>query len=89
MIAGDVQQYMQKFNSEVHWPLGTPVEPLVYIISAVSSGSGDFTGASSAWKNWKLYSSANQCIIWVHYFHSCRDDGTVGLWNLFDLMTET
>ena len=53
-FAGDVQQYMQKFNLEAHWPLGTPVEPLVYIITAVSSGSGDSTGASSAWKNWKL-----------------------------------
>ena len=52
-FAGDVQQHMQKFNLEVHWPLGTPVEPLVYIITAVSSGSGDSTGASSAWKNWK------------------------------------
>ena len=53
-FAGDVQQYIQKFNSEVQWPLGTPVEPLMYIITAVSLGSGDSTGASSAWKNWKL-----------------------------------
>lgn len=53
-FAGDVQQYMQKFNLEAHWPLGTPVEPLVYIITAVSSGSADSTGASTAWKNWKL-----------------------------------
>ena len=69
LFAGDVQQYMKKFNSEAHWPLGTPVEPLAYIIAAVSSGSGDSTGSSSAWKNWKLYSSAKQCIIWAHYFN--------------------
>ena len=50
MIWWDVWQYIQKFNLEAHWPLGTPVEPLVYIITAVSSGSGDSTGASSAWK---------------------------------------
>ena len=80
---------MQKFNSEFHWPLGTPVEPLVYIITAVFSGSGGSTGGSSAWKNWKFYSSAKQCIIWAHYFQSRLDDGAVGLWNLFDLMTET
>ena len=54
LFAGDVQQYKQKFNLEVYWTLGTAVEPLVYIITAVSSGSGDSTSDSSAWKNRKI-----------------------------------